>query len=72
MSSETLVYEEQIAREIHEIPREYWPNLLQIVRLFRESVALKPAEASLRQGWQEAITGQTHPVSELWESVDAD
>ena len=71
MSSKALAYEEQIVREIREVPREYWPNLLQIIRLFRESVALKPAEASLRQGWQEAITGQTHPVSELWESIDA-
>jgi len=62
MSGETLFYEEQIVREIHEVPREYWPNLFQIIRLFRESVVLKPAEASLRQGWQEA---QTRSVSEL-------
>jgi hypothetical protein len=45
--------------------------LLQLIRLFRESVTLKPAEASFRQGWQEAMTGQTHPLSELWEGVDA-
>jgi len=72
MPSKALVYEEQIVREIHEVPREYWPNLLQIIRLFRESVALKPADASLRQGWQEAMMEQTYPVSGLWESVDAD
>jgi len=65
MSGETLFYEEQIVREIHEVPREYWPNLFQIIRLFRESVVLKPAEASLRQGWQEALMGQTRSVSEL-------
>ena len=58
MSSEIMAYEEQIIREIRETPMEYWPNLLQIIRLFRESVGLKPAEASLRQGWQEAVTGQ--------------
>jgi hypothetical protein len=46
--------------------------LLQLIRLFRESVTLKPAEASFRQGWQEAMTGQTHPLSELWEGVDAE
>ena len=72
MSGETLVDEEQIVHEIHEVPREYWPNLFQIIRLFRESVALKPAEASLRQGWQEAMMGQTRLVSELWEGIDAD
>jgi len=47
------------------------PNLLQLVRLFRESVMLRPAAASFRQGWQEAMTGQTLPVSELWEGIDA-
>ena len=71
MSVQTTGYEEQFVQEIHDIPREYWPNLLQLVRLFRDSVTLKPAEASFRQGWQEALTGQTRPVSELWEGLDA-
>lgn len=31
-----------LLREIQQIPRDYWPNLLQLIRLFRESVALKP------------------------------
>ena len=53
------------------MPKEYLPNLLQIVRLFRESVALKPAEASFRQGWKEAQAGETRPISELWEGIDA-
>lgn len=65
-------YEEQLIKEIRETPEEYYPNLLQIVRLFRESVALKPAEASFRQGWQEAQLGQTRPVSELWKDIDAE
>ena len=47
------------------IDDEKWNNL------FRESVTLKPAEASFRQGWQEAQTGQTRPISELWEGIDA-
>jgi len=72
MSSRVLTYEEQLVREIHEIPKEYWPNLLQLIRLFRESVILKPATASFRQGWQEAMTGQTRPVFELWEGIDAE
>ena len=71
MTVQTLVGEEQLVREIREMPREYWPNLLEIIRLFRESVTLKPAEASFRQGWQEARRGQTRPVSELWEGIDA-
>jgi hypothetical protein len=32
-----------------------------------DNVMLKPAEASFRQGWLEAMTGQTRPVSELWD-----
>ena len=65
-------YEEELIKEMRETPEEYYPNLLQIVRLFRESVALKPAEASFRQGWQEAQLGQTRPVSELWKDIDAE
>ena len=70
MSVQTSGYEELLLKEIHDMPREYWPNLLQLVRLFRESVTGKPAEASFRQGWQEALTGQTRPVSELWEGIN--
>ena len=72
MSSRVSTYEEQLVHEIHETPKEYWPNLLQLIRLFRESVILQPAVASFRQGWEEAMTGQTHPVSELWEGIDAE
>ncbi len=72
MSMQMSAYEQQLAHEIHEIPKEYWPNLIQLVRLFRESVTLKSAEASVRQGWQEAVAGQTLPVSELWEGIDAE
>lgn len=71
MAVSALNLEELLVREAREMPQEYWPNLLQIVRLYRESVTLKPAEASFRQGWQEAMTGQTRPVSELWEGIDA-
>ena len=65
-------YEEELIKEMRETPEEYYPNLLQIVRLFRESVVLKPAEASFRQGWQEAQLGQTKPVSELWKDIEAE
>lgn len=65
-------YTEQLAQEIKETPEEYLPNLLQIVRLFRESVALKPAEASFRQGWREVLAGETRPVADLWEGLDAE
>ncbi|RZN35434.1 MAG: hypothetical protein EF813_08890 [Methanosarcinales archaeon] len=72
MSTEISVYESRLIREIKETPQEYLPNLLQIVRLFRESVVLKPAEYSFRQGWEEASSGETRPVSELWDGIDAE
>lgn len=71
MATQTLSYSEQLAREIKETPAEYLPILLEIVRLFREGVTLKPAEASFRQGWKEMLAGETRPVSELWEGIDA-
>jgi hypothetical protein len=33
-----------------------------MIHLFRRSIALKPAEESFRQGWQEALRGETLPV----------
>ncbi|EGJ30807.1 MULTISPECIES: hypothetical protein [Moorena] len=46
--------------------------MLQIVRLFRESVTQNKVEESFRQGWQEAMTGNALPVSELWDGIDAE
>lgn len=47
ISSEIQLTEslEQIKTEIEQIPQEYLPNLLQIVRLFRESVTMKPVRS---------------------------
>ena len=64
-------YREQVMEEIDKTPAEYLPALLKVVQAFREGVTLPPAEESFRQGWQEALAGQTRPVSELWEDVDA-
>jgi len=49
----------------------YVIQLLEIVRLFRESVTLKSVEVSFRQDWKEMLAGETSPVSELWEGIDA-
>lgn len=38
-------------------PVEYLPQLLQIIHVLRESVALKPAAESFREGWREAMPG---------------
>jgi hypothetical protein len=72
MPAKLSIYEEQLVREVRGMPEEYLPNLIQIVRLFRESVELKPAEASFRQGWKEALAGEIRPVAELWKGIDAE
>lgn len=60
-----------VVEEVEKIPEEYLPFLLEIMRAFRESIPLKPAEESFRQGWQEALRGEIRPVSELWKDIDA-
>ncbi|OCR01674.1 hypothetical protein BCD67_13695 [Oscillatoriales cyanobacterium USR001] len=32
----------ELLQEIQETPREHWPNLLQMIRLFKETVTMKP------------------------------
>ena len=65
------LYTKKISQEIEKTPDEYLPTLLEIVRLFRETVTLKPAELSFRQGWEEAMNGELLPIDELWEGVNA-
>jgi len=50
---------------------EYLPFLLQMMRAFRESVTLKPASESFRQGWCEAQSGMASPLEDLWDGIDA-
>ncbi len=70
MRVKTSTYQKQLIHEIQTIPEEYLPNLIQIIRLFNESVTLKPATESFAQGWKEAQSGITKPVSELWEGIN--
>ena len=69
--NQALADERLLVEEIHQTPREYWPNLLRLLRLFRETVTLKPAGASFRQGWQEMVREETLPYSEVWQEEDA-
>ena len=62
-------YREQIFAELDALPEEYLPFALQILRSFRESVSLKPAE-SFRQGWEEAQEGNILPIATLWDDND--
>jgi hypothetical protein len=35
-------------------------------------MTVKPAAASLRQGWAEARQGMKYPVDGLWDGIDAE
>ena len=71
MKTETM-YREQIYNELIALPEEYLPFALQIMRSFRESVSLKPAAESFRQGWREAQEENTLPIATLWDDIDAE
>lgn len=62
----------KVNEEINRIPPEYLETALNLLRVFREGVELPSAEASLRQGWQEVLSGDTHPVDDLWTGIDAE
>jgi len=66
------MYRNQVLAELEALPDEYLPFALQLIRAFRESVTLKPAVESFRQGWGEAQRGETSPVETLWDDIDAE
>lgn len=68
-SNRTTAVLEQLMQEIEQTPQEYLSNLLQLVRLFRESVTINPAETSFRQRWQETSTKETLPISQLRKEI---
>ncbi len=72
MASRAMNYQRQFQNELKHLPKEHMSNLLQIVRLYRESVTLKPARESFIQGFKEALAGKTRPLSELWKDIDAE
>lgn len=65
-------YRDQVLAELNALPDEYLPFVLQVMRSFQESITLKPAAASFRQGWHEAQQGETYPIASLWDGVDAE
>ncbi|CAK0764543.1 conserved hypothetical protein [Gammaproteobacteria bacterium] len=70
--AEVILYRDRILAEIDTLPDEYLPFVLQLVNTLRESIAIKPASSSLRQGWGEARQGMTYPVATLWDGIDAE
>ena len=63
-------YGEQMMQEFEAVPEEYRPALLSMVRIFRQSLTLKPADLSFEQGWEEAMQGDTFPIESLWDGIN--
>ena len=57
-----------LSAEIGIIRALYW-RLSKKMRRTSESATHQPAADSFRQGWQEAMSGQTLPMSELWQDI---
>ena len=72
MNNYQLSYKNLLLQEIKDTPDEYLPTLLNIMRIFRKSITLKSADESFRQGWEEAMSGETMPIEELWSGIDAE
>ena len=70
MNRYQATYTARIHQEVAQMPEEYLPLLLEMIHLFRQSITLKPAEQSFRQGWQEALKGEVLPITELWTGID--
>ena len=71
MDTYPSTYSKRINKEISETPEEYLPALLAMIRLFRESVTLKPADESFLQGWKEALNNEVLPIEHLWDGINA-
>ena len=69
MTSAKSTYRTRVVAEVDAIPEEYLPLLLQMVRIYRESVDLKPAAESFEKGWKESLAGETMPLNRLWEGI---
>ena len=65
-------YRKQVVAEVEAVPAEFLPFLLQMIRAYRDSVSLKPAAESFRQGWKEAQAGQTVSIKHLWGGINGE
>ena len=45
----------ELLQEIQETPREYWPNLLEMIKLFKETVTMKPRVSDISVSVQDKI-----------------
>lgn len=69
--------EDLARRRGYNTPEEYLLALIEADALASRGVSSEDEddfdiEASFRQGWHEAMTGQTRPIAELWDKLEDD
>jgi hypothetical protein len=71
LTTTPTVSAEELAQELEKVPEQYWANLLQIIRLFRESVAPIPGDYSRNYAISEAIEdiGLVHAMQEVKDEI---
>jgi hypothetical protein len=72
---------DKIIQELRDIPEDKLAEIYDLIHYFRiglerdSSAEETPTEiviAGIRQGIKEALSGQTIPLSEMWEGIDAE
>lgn len=71
LTSTPTISAEELAKELEKVPEQYWSNLLQIIRLFRESVTLNPDNYPQNSAIGEAIEdiGLVHAMREVKDEI---
>ncbi|MGK7875766.1 MAG: hypothetical protein AB4426_21465 [Xenococcaceae cyanobacterium] len=59
----------ELLQEIQETPREYWSNLRQIIRLFRESVTMKPVSSDTSEQKATTEIEEAHRLSQQHQAL---
>ena len=72
---------EKIVQELRDIPEDKLAEIYNLIHYFRIGLEIEssaeetPTEIvmeGIHQGMREALSGQTIPLSEMWEGIDAE
>ncbi|WP_413171049.1 hypothetical protein [Anabaena azotica] len=79
MVYQKMTTREKLIQEINQSPDSVIEELLDFLLFIKsrrnrveDEVISESAAESFRQGWYDVVNGNTLPVSELWEGIDAE
>ncbi len=56
MKNKDAAHKQTLLREIGTIPSEYFPNIIQLIRIFRETILFSAASQNMREKKQKRYT----------------